>query len=93
MGKNFKGLLSIAHKAGVKPEAMKESYLVFVNTKHTKFKMLVGNQYLVYHDNGTRRFPLEAIQHLPHAFAGDKFEFSKSVEKLLRDKLNLPAQG
>lgn len=88
MAKNFNGLLSICHKAGIKPEAEGESYIVFVNGAHTKFKLLVGNQYIVYHDNRTRRFPLDAIRYLPDAFNGKSFVFEKAIEKSLQEKLN-----
>ena len=61
----------------------------FMNSKHTKFKMLIGNKYLVYHDNGDRKIPLEAIQHLPSAITGDRFTFDKALEITMREKLGL----
>lgn len=87
MQKNFDGLLKVCHKEGFKPEAQKESYVVFINKAKTRFKLLVNNTYLIYHDNGTRRFPLDAIQYLPQAFKGETFDFSKSIEKTLLDKM------
>lgn len=91
MGQNFRGLMSIAHKAGLKPEADAESFLVFINHAGTKFKLLIGNKYLVYHDNGSRRIELKAIKHLPRALSGKTFEFSRAVEASVLESLKLPA--
>lgn len=83
MGQNFKGLLKVCHDAGMRPEAMAKSYIVFVNSSRTKFKLLVGNKYLVYHDNGHREFDLGALRYLPEAFKGGKFSFDASVRRAL----------
>ena len=88
MGKNFKGLISICHKSGMKPEAETKSYVVFVNHNHTKFKLMIGRDYLVYHDNGNRRFPLDAIKYLPNAFSGGQFQFSRALEKSVKSHMN-----
>lgn len=87
MGRNFKGLLEIARKAGIKPAQERESFIVFINRAGTKFKVLMGNSYLVYHDNGNRRFPLEALQYLPSAFKGTSFDFTTAVAKSLAKKM------
>jgi hypothetical protein len=89
MGQAFAGLMSICHKSGFKPEEKADSYVVFINKKRTKFKLLVGNQYLIYHDNKDKQFPLEAIQHLPQAFTGKQFEFATAVDKAIRTKMEL----
>lgn len=87
MGQNFKGLLKICHKAGIRVEAESDSYVVFINSAMTKFKVLVGNKYLVYHDNRNRRIALEAIQYLPSAFRGTSFDFNIATAKSLAKKL------
>lgn len=87
MGQAFNGLLSICRESGYRPEEFKESFVVFINKNRTKFKLLVGNQYLVYHDNQNRAFPLEAIQYIPQAFKGKKFEFDNAIERAIREKV------
>jgi len=84
MGKNFTGLLDILRKEKVNNQL--NQYVVFINSKHTKFKVLVGDKYLVYHDNKDKRFPIDAIKYLPLAFEGKEFKFSKAVEKLIKEK-------
>lgn len=88
MGQNFKGLLSLCHKAQIRPEAMGESFIVFLNKKKTKFKLLVGHNYLVYHDNKNNQVPLDAIRYLPSAFSGNEFSFDKAIKESLVKKLN-----
>lgn len=88
MGQNFQGLLRICRDNRLKPEQNPESYVVFINTAKTKFKLLIGDKYLVYHSNGNKVIPLDAIQFLPHAFTGREFKFDAAIEKLVRNKLN-----
>ena len=90
MGKNFRGLKKVCAENGLKNEDIQNSYLVFINSKHTKFKVLLGNKYLVYHDNGNKPVPLDAIRFLPRAFEGEQFVFDKAVKALLQEKLSLP---
>lgn len=85
MGKNFKGLMDICRKAGFYPSENNEDYTVFINSKHTKFKLLVGSKYLIYFDNKDKRFPIDAIKYMPMAFSGKEFDFSKAIEKQIRD--------
>jgi len=93
MGKNFKGLMSIAHKAGIRPEAEDDCYLVFINSATTKFKILVGNKYLVYHDNNSRKIALDAIRFLPEAFKGQAFSFDAALRKSIESKINPSITG
>lgn len=83
MGKNFVGLNEIARKAKVNT---KENLIVFMNTKKTKFKLLIDDKYLVYHDNKDQMIDLNYLRHLPRAFEGTKFDFSKSVEAAITEK-------
>lgn len=83
MGKNFVGLNDICKKAKVDS---RDSYVVFMNTKKTKFKILVSDKYLVYHDNKDQQIDLNSLRHLPRAFEGDKFNFSKAVEAAITEK-------
>lgn len=84
MGLAFKGLEDLCRKNKVNPSY--EQYVMFINKKRTKFKLLIGNKYLVYHDNKNQPFPLEAIRNLPLAFAGDTFDFSKAMDKTIQEK-------
>lgn len=85
MGKNFVGLNDIMRKAKVDP---RNAYVVFMNTKRTKFKLMVSDKYLVYHDNKDQQIDLNSLRHLPRAFEGDKFNFSKAVEGSINEKFN-----
>ena len=85
MGKNFQGLNDILRKAKVNPQ---NSYIVFLNSKKTKFKLLVSDKYLVYHDNKDKQIDLNSLRHLPRAFDGDKFNFSKAVEAAVHEVFN-----
>lgn len=85
---NFNGLLKICHKAGIKPSEKGQSFIVFINSSHSKFKLLINNTYLVYHDNGKRKFPLDAIKFLPGCFSGNEFRFDRALEKSLLEKMD-----
>lgn len=85
MGKNFHGLNEILRKAKVNPQ---NSYVVFMNSKKTKFKLLVSDKYLVYHDNKDKAIDLNSLRHLPRAFEGDRFNFSKAVEATIHEMFN-----
>lgn len=85
---NFPGIQKTLRKALIKPETLSEkSFIVFLNSKGTKFKLLVGTSYLIYYTNGNRPIPLEAISHLPSCFEGKRFDFSRAVSKTLEGKL------
>jgi hypothetical protein len=84
MGQNFKGLMDMCKKNHI--NVSYSQYILFINKKRTKFKMFVGDKYLVYHDNRGQAFPLEAIKNLPLAFEGDTFDFSKAITKTVEEK-------
>lgn len=63
--------------------------VLFMNRRLNSFKLLKDNTYLVYYKNGNRRIPLESIQHLPLAFGGPEFDFSKAIDKSIREKLKV----
>ncbi len=84
MGKNFQGLIDVCRKAKVDS---KNQYVVFMNSKKTKFKILMSEKYLVYHDNKDSMIDLNSLRHLPAAFNGNKpFDFSKAVEGAINEK-------
>jgi len=88
MGLGFQGLERIMNEAKIKKSTLSDkSFIVFVNRRATKFKLLVGSTYLVYFNNGDKRFPLEALSNLPLAFEGNKFNFNKAIERTIRQKL------
>lgn len=90
MGKNFIGLTQLCKDAGFDIREKTEAYVVFVNSKHTKFKLFAGTDYLVYHDNKNKRFPLDAIRNLPSAFdSTGRFAFNKALEKTVREQLGI----
>lgn len=63
---------------------------VFLNRKASAFKIITGNDYLIYYKSGSaRRIPLEAIKHLPVAFGGKEFDFTRSIRKSLCEKLRI----
>lgn len=67
----------------------KGSLVIFMNRKTSAFKMLAGNDYLVYYNNQGRRIPLDAIQYLPTYFDGTTLEFNKAMEKSVKEKLRI----
>lgn len=90
MGLGFQGLTRVMTEAKIKVSALSDrSVIVFVNRAGTKFKCLIGTTYLVYFNNGDKRFPLEAIANLPSAFQGTTFDFNRAIEKTLRTKLGV----
>lgn len=85
---NFPGLIKTLKKAQIEPGTLPDrSFIVFLNGKGTKFKLLVGNSYIVYYSNGDRPIPMNAITHLPSCFEGRKFDFTKAVTKTLEGKI------
>lgn len=88
MGLGFQGLERIMSEAKIKKSSLSDrSFIVFINRRATKFKLLVGTSYLVYFNNGDKRFPLEALSNLPMAFDGKKFDFNRAIEKTIREKV------
>jgi hypothetical protein len=83
MGLAFNGLGDILKKNRINPSG---SHVVFLNKKRNKFKLLINDKYLVYHDNKNNPVSMDSIRHLPQAFVGEKFDFSKSVEAAIREK-------
>jgi len=89
MSLGFPGLTGVLNEAGMKAKNMKENQLtLFINKKHTRFKMLIGQNYLLYHNNGERRFPLEAVKHFPSFFDGKRINVSGAIEKSILEKFN-----
>ena len=85
--KSFDGLRDLADKANTNLTAP-DSSVLFINTARTKFKLLRANQYLVYYNNGDKRIPLEAIEHLPQAFGGTDAEMSQAIRKSIESKFS-----
>lgn len=84
----FQGLLKILTKNNIDSRVLgKGDLIVFLNRKTTAFKVLSGNSYLVYYNNKNQKIPLEALQYLPGHFGGSPFQFSKEVERVIKDKL------
>lgn len=83
----FQGLQEILRKNRIKPETLDEQeIIVFVNKAMTAFKVMVGPHYLVYHNNGRKRFPLEAIAHFGTFFNGKEIDFQAAARKALETK-------
>ena len=83
MGLAFNGLGEILKKNKIDP---RDKLVVFLNSKKTKFKLLINDKYLVYHDNKNSMIDLNSIRHLPRAFEGNEFNFSKAVDAAIREK-------
>lgn len=87
MALSFSGLTKLMLKAKMKPDAMPEkSFVVFINRKQTAFKVFINGSLLVYHNNGSRRFPLEAIQEFPRFFNGKTIDFAAAAQRVIEDK-------
>jgi hypothetical protein len=87
MGLAFQGLSKIMAKVKYNPDVLPDGkFTVFINSKQTAFKVLVGKRYLVYHNNEGKRFPLEAIAHFPKHFDGKTINFSAAARQALREK-------
>lgn len=87
MSLNFQGLSRILKDHKIKPETLDTSDLViFMNRKMTKFKLLIGQNYLVYHSNGNKRVNLEAIQYFPQFFDGKRLDFKAAEKRALERK-------
>lgn len=85
MGLAFNGLGEILKKNKIDP---RNQLVVFLNAKKTKFKLLINDKYLVYHDNKNSMIDLNSIRHLPRAFEGDAFDFSRAVDAAIREKFH-----
>jgi hypothetical protein len=85
---SFQGLKGVMKKDkfDIDTKPMAYRFVLFINRKQTAFKMLVGGQHLVYHNNGSRPFPLEAVQHFPEFFNGRAVNFSGAVRKAILKK-------
>ncbi len=87
MSMSFKGLTEIMRKSKLNPESLApEQFTLFVNKAQTAFKVLIGTHYLVYHNNGRRVFPLEAVQEFPLFFDGHKIDFAGAARKVIERK-------
>lgn len=76
----FDGLRQIASDAET---VLKNTFVVFINRKRTKFKAIVNDQYLVFYSNGDKRIPLDALIHLPATFGGSDLEMTQAISKTL----------
>lgn len=86
----FQGLRNLMKSAKINPELLPEkSFIVFINKAGTKFKLLAGNSYLVYYNNGNRQIPLEALQRLPEFFDGKRFNIKGAIMKTIESKVKL----
>lgn len=87
MSMSFHGLQEIMRKSKVNPAVVPPGkFTVFINKAQTAFKVLVGTHHIIYHNNGTRRFPLEAIQNFPEFFDARKLDFNAAVKKTVTKK-------
>jgi hypothetical protein len=87
MSYSFNGLGQILRDSKINPDTMdREKFIVFINSSMTSFKVMIGPHHILYHSNGRKRFPLEAIQHFPEFFDGRKIDFSAAAAKVVRDK-------
>lgn len=88
MSIGFQGIRELLKDAKINPDLLPDkSFIVFINKKCTKFKLLAGNSYLVYYNNGNRQIPLEAIQRLPEFFDGRRFNLKGAVQKTIESKV------
>ena len=89
MGRSFDGLLTIAksNKTKITPSSM----VLFINSKKNKFKVLIGDNNLIYHrTKDDRVFPLEAVKHFPLFFDGKEIDYNAAVAKSIKDKFGEP---
>lgn len=87
MSLGFQGLEKIMRDSKMNPDAIAPGkFTVFINKAQTSFKLVIGKHHLLYHRNGHRRFPLEAIQEFPQFFDGKKLDFAGAVKKTLEKK-------
>lgn len=88
MALGFNGLTEVLKKTKVDINTLPSGkFTVFVNRKHTAFKLLVGKNILIYHNNQGRKFPLEALTEIPNFFDGTTLKFSHAIKKTVIDKL------
>lgn len=87
MSLSFQGLEKILRDSKINPQTIPpDKFTVFINRAQTAFKVLVGPHHLVYHKNGARKFPLEAISEFPKFFDGRKLDFAGAVRKAIERK-------
>jgi hypothetical protein len=65
-----------------------ESRVIFVNRKRNSFKLLSGNQYLIYYRSPKGRIPLEALRYLPQQFGGSELEVTEAISKSFKGKFS-----
>jgi len=83
------GLGKLAKKEGVDTRVIADDeHIVFINTKMNRLKMLSRGGVLSYWKSydGTK-VNMEAIQYIPDAFQAGKINYSKALEKLMRQKM------
>jgi len=82
MSYSFNGLKAILKDSGTNPDTMaNDKFVVFINKARTAFKVMVGPHYILYHNNGSKPFPLEAISHFPEFFDGKRINFSAAAKQ------------
>lgn len=87
MAYGFQGLAKVLVDNKMKIETLKENgFIVFMNSKMTAFKLLVGPHYIVYYNNKGKRVPLEAISQFPSFFNGKTLDFKGAERKALEKK-------
>jgi hypothetical protein len=90
MAKSFIGLEQVMRDSKLNPDTIPNGkFTIFINRRQNAFKILIGKHHLVYHNNGNRKFPLEAIQTFPEFFDGKKIDFAAAVKKAIQRKLAL----
>lgn len=88
MGYSFQGLKQIMLDSKMKPDEVgNKKFVIFINRPMTAFKMLVGPNHIIYHNNGRHRIPLESITHFPEFFDGKRINVTGAIKKTIEAKL------
>lgn len=81
------GLIDVAKKRNVDIDKLKKGdFLVFVNTKRDKMRLVPCKDLFANYRSPTGRIELNMIRHIPEYFDGSELGFSKALEKALREK-------
>lgn len=91
MSKSFDGLALLMKGSKFNfDKAGDKSMVIFINKAQTRFKALFGQgNYMVYHSNGSRRIPLDAIQYFPQFFDGKEINLNAAIKKSIVKKLGI----
>jgi len=82
------GLELLAKKAGHKVSELEAGeFLVFLNAAKTAFKVLCSNNIVAHYRSPSGYVDLRALQYLPAAFNGGKFNFDRALLLVLTKDL------